>query len=203
MKDPTLYGTLSDWLTVGMATQMLGVPSAHTSRFYEIVKKHALPLHKIGGTTLVNAIEFARAAGLPAGTSPPWPAELARLPMASIYSRTEVSQIFDISITTVYKWVEQGRIQQISLEEWNTYPVYYIQSVKNDPVPITIKAFGRELKIAEVDGELQINIKLPKDSPELEATCFHPQPQICWFTSMWHENESVAEQSYIKVEVNK
>jgi len=193
----TMIGTLSEWLTVGMATQLLGKPIDHTGPFYAIVADNGLKVFKIGATTFVNASNFVEAAGLPAGTGSLWPAELARLPMAKLYSRSEVAEKFNVSFPTVYKWAEDGKIQQISLEDWKAHPIYYLESVENDPVPIALKAFGNEFKISCVGGELRIDVKLPDDLPRVKATCFVPHPYTCWFTD-------VADgESYIRIEVHK
>jgi hypothetical protein len=143
-----LPGVLGNYVTVGMAVEMLGHKRDQTGRFYVLVKK-GLTTFKIGGMTLALASEFAELAGLPADSKPPWPAELASLPMATLYARNDAANRLGVSPRTINRYANEGQITAVDLSAWSGYTLYQLEASIKQPRYISVGDWKLELTVDE------------------------------------------------------
>jgi hypothetical protein len=120
-----LKGTLSDYVTVAMAVEMLGHKREQTGRFYNYVS-NGLETYKLGGITLAKVKDFTSAAGLPAGTSSLWPAELASLPMSKLLARNEAANVLGVAPGTINHYAKIGKVKAYDLSPWGGRMAYVV-----------------------------------------------------------------------------
>jgi len=120
-----LVGKLKNYVTVGMALDILGHPREQTGRFYTLIKQ-GMPTYKLGGMTLAKAHDLIFFAGLPSDTKVPWPAELAELDMSKLRSRNEMANFLGVSPRTVNRLAKKGEITAVDLSRWSGYTVYLL-----------------------------------------------------------------------------
>jgi len=162
-----LPGTLGEYVTVGMAVELLGHKREQTGRFYSLVKK-GLPTYKLGGMTLARFSELAEHAKL-AASKPPWPEPLASLPMEHLHSRNGAAELLGVSPRTINRYASNGTVKSVSLSAWGGYTLYIIPSTKSMPTYMHIGDWTLELELTN-KGRLNIVLR----NPNVEWSHFEP-----------------------------
>ena len=152
----SLTGKLSDYVTVAMAVEMLGHSRDQTGRFYSLVAQ-GLPTYKLGGTTLAKTKDFTAIAGLPAGTSSLWPAELAGLQMNNLYSRNDTANLLNVAPRTVNSYANRGKITAYDLSPWGGHVVYRLSG--NSAPSKQMKIADWTIKATLGNGKLTVRIQ--------------------------------------------
>jgi len=196
-----LDGTLGDYVGVGMAAMILGRSPEQTGAIYELINTENIKTWKLGGMTLMKYDDFVDAAKSLYDTSgwrPLWPKELAVLPMGDLYSRQTMAATLGVSIGTVHRMARKGEITAIDLSEWNMNSLYYYVDYDKEQliVPITVNAWGNDVKLDLVEGQLHVHI-WPVGNNKLKSAGFLLEPSKAWFV------DDKIEDVYIIVQVHQ
>jgi len=171
---------LGDHIGIGMAAMMMDRAPEQTGAIYDIIRANNVTVFKIGGVSLMKLKDWQQASGI--SSDPPWPEELARLPMDYLYSRSQLAAILHVSVGTIHRMARLGDIDAIDLSEWNMNSLYYYPNDKVGfaAIPKIINAWGYKIQATLDDGQLGIEI-WPNEPCQPAATCFFIEPDKVWF----------------------
>lgn len=188
---------LGDYVGIGMAAILLGRSPEQTGIVYDMINEYEIPVYKVGGVSLVSFDDLAACSGgkLTRNAAPLWPQEIGGLPLKSIFSRTELASLLNVSVGTIHRWATSGKITAIDLSEWNMHSLYYYGGPIAPQLPVEFRMGGRQVKVSLHNGELHIDIWTEEP---VGAICFDLEPTKAWFREVYTNNTHVLVQVHDK-----